>query len=206
MIFDNENKLRCDSFLVTSQNAIGEPDDARTIIVNLTKSNIKYSGNNDIVCIELIADKNFEVQQEGNNIISAQKDDLLSFDKIKIASNVLQVGFPTSLYLGGFEFFDINRPLLRGGIVAGIHSRVNTFIIDCPAFYGNSGGPVIQHFEDDIYKIIGIVSRYIPFVTEWRNRHERQFTREEFYNSGYAVCVPLDSILESISNVKSVAK
>jgi len=206
VIFDSDNKLRCETFLTTSQNYIGEPDDARTLIVDLTKSNIIESGNDDIICIELVLNNNYEVQLEGRNIITAKTEDLLTSDKIKISSNVIQVGFPTSLYLEGFEFFDINRPLLRKGIVAGIHSKENTFIIDCPAFYGNSGGPVIQSTENDEYKIIGIVSRYIPFVMEWRNRHERQFTREEFYNSGYAVCVPLDSIIESITKSKSVAK
>ncbi|WP_100611244.1 trypsin-like peptidase domain-containing protein [Confluentibacter lentus] len=206
VIIDKNNNLRSDSFLCTSQNSIGEPEEAKTIIIDLSKSKISEFNGEDLVIVELIKDKNYEIQQEGINIISAKEDDLLALKDIRIASNVIQVGFPSSLYLEGFQFFDINRPLLRKGIVAGIHSRENTFIIDCPAFYGNSGGPVVYPLDNGETKIIGVISRYIPFVTEWRNKHERQFTREEFYNSGYAVCVPLDSIINHIIKSKSIVK
>ncbi len=206
VIIDKENNLRSDSFLCTSQNSIGEPEEAKTIIIDFSKSKIQEFETEDIVIIELVKDKNYEVQQEGANIISAKQDDLLALKDVQIASNVIQVGFPSSLYLEGFQFFDINRPLLRKGIVAGIHTKENTFIIDCPAFYGNSGGPVVYPLDNNETKIIGIISRYIPFVTEWKNKHERQFTREEFYNSGYAVCVPLDSIINHITNLKVPVK
>jgi len=198
VLFNEKNELRCDSFYCTSQNSLGELEEARTINIDLSKSDIIETKSIDIACLELILEENYDVQQEGKNIIAAKFQDLLLLDKIIVSKPVIQVGFPTSLYLEGFQFFDTNRPLLRKGIIAGIHSKNNTFIIDCPAFYGNSGGPVILPSENGNTKVIGIVSRYIPFVTEWKNKHERQFTREEFYNSGYAVCVPLDSIIENM--------
>ncbi len=149
-----------------------------------------------MVLIELYKNTNYEISQEGNDIIAASLDDLKPYSEIEIACNVLLVGFPTSLIID--NFFDLDRPLLRAGIIAGIDHKSKTFIIDSPAFYGNSGGPVLQLDNNGNFHIIGIVSKYVPFVTEWKNKHEKAFSRQEFYNSGYAICVPLDEIIEIV--------
>lgn len=202
VLFNEKNELRSDSFYCTSQNSLGEPEEERAIVIDLSASNIIETKSIDIVSLELVSGKNYEVQQEGKNIIAANIEDLLSLNDIIVSAPVIQVGFPTSLYLKELQFFDINWPLLRKGIIAGIHKKGNTFIIGSPAFYGNSGGPVILPSENGNTKVIGIVSRYVPFMVEWKNKYERKFTRKEFYNSGYTICVPLDSIIENISELK----
>ena len=193
----NENgDIRENTLLVTSQNYIGELDDARTIEIELDAINVIFSETEDIAVISLGNNEHYNIQQEGNNIVQVTVDDISKLEDIQISNDVLLVGFPTSLYMEGAKFFDINRPLLRKGIIAGINEKDNTFIIDCPAYYGNSGGPVLDSTDKNDLKIIGLVSRYIPFVTEWRNNREQSFSRQEFSNSGYAVCIPLDNIFE----------
>ncbi|SCZ00515.1 S1 family peptidase [Flavobacterium caeni] len=199
VLFDGE-RLRCDSLLITSQNHLGEIDDAKTVVIDeMSEIKIVKSHDSDIAAIFLEDENHFRVEQEGKNIISIQEDNIDKLEDIRIANNILLIGFPTSLIIEGARFFDVNRPLLRKGIVAGINSKDNTFIIDCPVFYGNSGGPVVEYKENGEIKLIGIVSKYIPFVTEWRNNRESAFSRQEFSNSGYAVCVPIDEILTLLS-------
>lgn len=198
VIYDKKDNLRNNEYLCTSQNYLGGSLDTFMMSIDLTKSIITLFQNVDLVLIELIKDKSYYIQQTGNDITTVKMDDLLPLNKIQIAADVIQVGFPTSLYITRLNFFDVNKPLLRKGIVAGIHEKDNTFIIDCPAYYGNSGGPIVQIDEKNNLKVIGIVSRYIPFITEWRNKHERELIKEEFHNSGYAICVPLDLVISKI--------
>jgi S1-C subfamily serine protease len=198
VLFDNKNQLRSNLLLITSQNYIGNGSHLRMIQVELDKADIKFSETEDIAIISLINKESYTVQEEGTDIISAKKTDLIKLAKVEIANDILLVGFPTSLIMPENVFFDINRPLLRKGIIAGINEESKTFIIDCPAYYGNSGGPILDFSDKENMKIIGLVSRYVPFVTEWKNNYERAFSREEFSNSGYAICTPLDYIFDII--------
>lgn len=195
VIYEDSGTLRND-LLVTSQNVIGDKEDLNSIAVDLSKSKIQTFPVSDLALIELENDVNVEVSQIGKNIISVELTDILKLNQINIAADTILVGFPTSLI--NEDEFDIDRPLLRSGIVAGINPKTNTFIIDSPAFYGNSGGPILLKGSNNEYSVAGIVSRYIPFVTEWRNKHEKAFFRQEFYNSGYAICVPLDEIIDHL--------
>lgn len=197
VLFDGNN-LRSESLLITMQSHLGDPEDAKTLVIDqLSTAKVFLTTSSDIVAIEI--DENFRVEAQGKNINSISINDLDIIENIAIANNILLVGFPTSLILRETKFFDINRPLLRKGIVAGINIKENTFIIDCPVFYGNSGGPVIEYKGDGNMKLIGIVSKYIPFVIEWKNNREAAFSRQEFSNSGYAICIPLNEIIRLIS-------
>ncbi len=178
--------------LLTSMNYDGAVPFAYSANVNLANSKILTFPEKDIVLIELVEGVNYDITEKGLDISPVNAADLDIFANIEIASNVYIVGFPSSLV--DPKDFEVERPLLRHGIVAGINSKNNTFIIDSPAFYGNSGGPVLQRNEKGIF-IIGLVSRYIPFVTDWFNSREQNYTRQEFYNSGYAICEPLDDII-----------
>jgi hypothetical protein len=160
--------------------------------VDLTHSNVIEFPGKDIVILELIEGINYDITEKGLDVTPADTTDLDLFTNVEIASNIYIVGFPSSLV--DPKDFEVERPLLRYGIVAGINNNNNTFIIDSPAFYGNSGGPVLQKNEKGIF-IVGLVSRYIPFVTDWFNLREQNYTRQEFYNSGYAICEPLDDII-----------
>ena len=200
VLFDEKDKLRCKSLLITFQNHTSEQEDAKTIVIDeLDKIKIFKSFKSDIIAISLNDPELFRIEENGKDIVSVNGDDIGELKTIEIANNILLVGFPTSLIMQNAVFFDINRPLLRKGIVAGINSKENTFIIDCPVFYGNSGGPIIEYRENNEMKLIGIVSKYIPFVTEWKNNRESAFVRQEFSNSGYAICVPICEITQLLS-------
>jgi hypothetical protein len=110
-------------------------------------------------------------------------------------------GYPTSLGFPQKPQFDSHRPLLRKGIVAGKNLQTRSIILDCPAYQGNSGGPVIQIEMDDKnflmthFNIIGVVSQFIPFTDIWLNIRER-YSNMTMLNSGYSIATPMDVVLE----------
>src|SRR5690606_18808210 len=69
---------------------------------------------------------------------------LAPYNNIRIGTDVLIVGYPSSIGLLNKPQYDYYKPLLRKGIVAGVYPHQRTFIIDSPVFGGNSGGPVLQ--------------------------------------------------------------
>ncbi|HBA36325.1 TPA: hypothetical protein DCZ15_00450 [Candidatus Falkowbacteria bacterium] len=122
-------------------------------------------------------------------------------EEVLISNNVFLSGYPTSLGMADSPQFDYNKPLLRKGIVANVYKNHGTIIIDCPVYYGNSGGPVVEVEQDGLnglhYKIIGLVSQFIPFVQKWVNTRNR-LVNTEFENSGYSVVVAMDKVFELI--------
>lgn len=191
----NKDKLLTDLW-IKSRNYDGTDIDGYSAKVDLNERNVITFDNLDIAIIKLEEEFNFTIESEGTDISFATIDDVIAFEQIKISSSIFLVGFPSSLTID--DFYDVDRPLLRTGIVAGKNINKTTFIIDSLAYYGVSGGPVVQKDDDGSIKIIGIVSRFVPFITEWKNKHEMSLTRQDFYNSGYAVCLPLDCVLSQI--------
>ncbi len=63
-------------------------------------------------------------------------------DNLFLVEDVIVVGFPGSIGLKQSPQFDYEKPLLKRGAIASISNNFNTFIIDCPVYFGNSGGPV----------------------------------------------------------------
>lgn len=118
-------------------------------------------------------------------------NDMLGFEGSKLANDVIVVGYPNVLGSKfGYNQFDKTRPLIRKGAVAGKNISNRTIIIDSPAYGGNSGGPVWQLLPaEKRFKIIGIVSEYIPS------------DKEIIDNSGYLVCVPIDEVHSLISKL-----
>jgi hypothetical protein len=91
--------------------------------------------------------------------------------------------------------------LLRKGIIAGKNPSRRTIILDCPSYYGNSGGPVVQAERLGLgkteFKIIGIVSQFVPFKETWVNVTHKM-SHWEISNSGYTVVMPIDLVLDLI--------
>ena len=191
----NKDVLRSELW-IKSRNYFGDPEDGYSAKVTLTQDNVFTFENLDIVLIKLLAEFNYEVEFPGVDISHATEDDIDAYANVSIGKSIYLIGFPSSLTVD--DFYEVDRPLLRTGIIAGKNVTNNTFVIDAMAYYGVSGGPVVQIDEEDNIKIVGIVSRYVPFITEWRNRHETSFSRQDFFNSGYAVCIPLDNIMNKI--------
>ncbi|HXD92132.1 MAG TPA: trypsin-like peptidase domain-containing protein [Bacteroidia bacterium] len=204
VLFDEKDDLRCETLLITSQNSRGVENDIRNIVIDMMHAKTYKSDENDIAAVLIETADYITVQQEGENIINADSESTRPLDQIGISNEVFLVGFPTSLIFQDSQYFEVNRPLLRKGIIAGVNAKNKTFIIDCSAYYGNSGGPIIELCEDGLLRLIGIVSRYIPFVTEWKNNREPSISHTEFYNSGYSVCVPIDAVFLLLDGIAEV--
>lgn len=122
---------------------------------------------------------------------------------VDVGADVFMFGYPTSLTATApiRNMFDPTQPLLRKGIVAGVSPNKQIIIVDCPSYQGNSGGPVLQveHPSLDVtsFRIIGLVSSFVPFQEEWENKTYR-YSYVGISNSGYTVIVPIDAALELV--------
>lgn len=108
-------------------------------------------------------------KDRGWNVIPG--DQVLVREAAVPGADVFMFGYPTSLTAGIANLFDPTTPLIRKGIVSELSTRSAAIVIDCPAYFGNSGGPVIQVTKADFisthFHLIGIVSGFIPFREEW---------------------------------------
>jgi len=126
---------------------------------------------------------------------------LTQYADVVLGNDVFVYGYPISLGMRSMPQFDPYKPLLRKGIVAGKYDPRQTIIIDCPAYAGNSGGPVIQVSPIGLgemkFKIIGVVTEFIPFDVS----KVVPFLRPGYFatNSGYAVVESTDRIFEILA-------
>jgi len=88
-------------------------------------------------------------------------ESLTRYADVDVSSQIFMFGYP-SVGLAGYAQIDSGRPLVRGGIVAGLNPTLKTIIIDAPVNHGNSGGPVVQLSRTNRLRIIGIATQYIP--------------------------------------------
>jgi len=119
----------------------------------------------------------------------------IKFKDVKIGNDVFVLGYPSSL---AGEQIEYNRPLLRKGIIAGINASKKTIIIDCPVYFGNSGGLALQVSGipgSHQYHAIGVVSQYVPFVDELKSS-QFGYVNRSVENSGYGIVVPTDTIFD----------
>jgi S1-C subfamily serine protease len=133
-----------------------------------------------------------------NGLVTVSPDIVKTFNQVLTGNEVIEYGYPTSLGLQELPQLDLRRPLLRKGIVAGLNPQKRSIILDCPAYPGNSGGPVLQ-IENEVFQIhfevIGVVREYVPFADV--SRHS---TFAIFNNSGYSIATPMDYVWELINN------
>lgn len=137
------------------------------------------------------------LEQTAQYVTSVDIEATRPLSEIGVANDVYLMGYPVSLGLENSKYFDKTKPLIRKGIISGVNIDEGTFIIDCPSYQGNSGGPIIEHGEDGFFRVIGLVSQYIPYETTWYNNRER-IKNVEVANSGFSVCIPFDKIISLI--------
>lgn len=135
-----------------------------------------------------------------SGLLSVGIDTIKKYDEVLVANDVLLFGYPTSLGIQGSPQLDPQRPLLRRGIVAGLNPNGKSIIIDCPAYPGNSGGPVVevdrQTFGARI-DVIGVVSQFVPFEERSVN-YPITYQNINISNSGYTTVTPMDFVLELV--------
>jgi S1-C subfamily serine protease len=140
-------------------------------------------------------------------IIVAPFDYLTRYTDVDVSSQIFMLGYP-SIGVTGAAQIDRTRPLVRGGIVAGVNAALKTIIIDAPVNHGNSGGPVVQLSRTNRLRIIGIATQFVPVpedvlplnpsnASEPRASSSR--TLLALGNSGYGVVASADAIIDLIA-------
>ncbi len=126
-------------------------------------------------------------------------EDTRQLEGVLVGNDVYVLGYPRALGLQQIPQIDYERPLLRKGIVATKNPRTNTIILDCPAYGGNSGGPVLQLEQESVccrtFAVVGVVLQYVPYVAEHIDR-QGGAKGGVLSNSGYSVAASMDPVLE----------
>jgi len=131
-------------------------------------------------------------------IIVAPFEYLTRYADVDISSQIFMFGYP-SVGVAGFSQIDTSRPLVRGGIVAGLNGALKTIIIDAPVNHGNSGGPVVQLSRTNRLRIIGIATQFVPVPEDIVGVKPGESAVVALGNSGYGVVASADAIIELIS-------
>jgi hypothetical protein len=140
---------------------------------------------------------------------------LRRFDDVLVSNEVFVFGYPTSIGLLPAPQFDLMRPLLRKGIIAGLNVQNRSLVLDCPVYPGNSGGPVLEEDEEGLgerhFVVIGIVAEFVPFISQWRatttsttnappSSSSAAYNGLTVLNSGYSIATPIDFVLEILGD------
>ncbi|PWN71351.1 hypothetical protein C1631_001640 [Chryseobacterium phosphatilyticum] len=133
------------------------------------------------------------------NTVSVNPNAVALFNEVLISNDIILYGYPSSLGLQGRPQFNYSKPLLRKGIVAGLNKPTKTIVLDCPSYFGNSGGPIVQienHLDGRrTHMIIGVMSEFIPFEEQWINT-KSGLLNTHVSNSGYSIAVSMDKVFE----------
>lgn len=199
-----------------------DPKDSTSTQIQIDFANLNNNGHvyrhptSDVAAVKLAtrgtADENGLTPlefYEGVHVLSMSNSNMVGVDAISsvkrfsdvlVSNDVFLFGYPSSIGLKQSAQFDYARPLLRRGIISGKYEAQKTIILDCAAYYGNSGGPVIEMEQEGPtykYKVCGVVSEFIPYVESWVN-NMAGIENIEVSNSGYSVAVSMDPVFELI--------
>jgi hypothetical protein len=133
---------------------------------------------------------------DGKNVVGCPSESYKKAADVLISNEVFLFGYPVSLGQG--LQLDRSRPLLRKGIVAG-KTRDGRIVIDCPVYFGNSGGLVVEvtHLAGKrIIHAVGIAVELVPFVEEIYSKQFAANVGLRIENSGYSIVEPMDRVLE----------
>jgi len=143
------------------------------------------------------------LEKTGSGIVAVQIQGVKQFKDILVGNTIYTFGYPTSIGIKNIPQIDPLYPLLRSGIIAGTNAARKTIILDCPSYYGNSGGPVLEVEEVGLapkqFRVIGVVTEFVPFAETWVNITHK-YQNLTITNSGYTVAVPMDPVLELINS------
>lgn len=198
---------------------IDRKDSFKVSLVNAIRTNqLKFDIKNDVAVIKLanltpidtIGTKilnyhPFVVRTGPGSRINGWPINFCSnLSELESGSDIYIIGFPRSLGLQGR--FDLDRPLLRKGMIAGKDFTYKRIIGDGAVYFGNSGGIVIGLVYDRTtnkfeFNLIGLVSEYIPYNDILYDN--KMIARSiDYKNSGYSVIIPTDFIIPVLKSIK----
>jgi hypothetical protein len=207
-LYKDSQKLRLVSTIATLLSYSKKGNDKTEIELQLKKlfdeGQIKYHPSQDVAVVKIgslgnpVGDMRRARPINGVKKLSGSeeiwgldKKNIKLFDDVLISNEIFSFGYPSSL--SQYPPLNIKMPLLRKGITAGKNEVNKIIIIDCPSYYGNSGGLVIEKEQTQLFETkfnaIGVVSSLVPFI---------KGSPENFENSGYSIAVPMDPVLELI--------
>jgi S1-C subfamily serine protease len=223
VLFDpNSSQLISDKAILTSYSQDVNDNTPNILEIDLiklqNKGDLSFHAQADVAIIKILnlglgkASKFVEgitmIARAKEGILGVHPTTLKKFSEILVANDVYVFGYPVSLGMKNIPQIDYQRPLIRKGIVAGKNENLQTIILDCPVFPGNSGGPVLEvEIEGDNlhFRIIGVVSQFIPVAETWVNQLF-SYTNLSISNSGYSVATPIDFVLEIITQLEKTRK
>jgi hypothetical protein len=140
-----------------------------------------------------------EYSAEDRSLVGMPKEQFKKYEEVLISNDVFIFGYPNSL---GDQRennqIDYSRPLLRKGIIAGKNNKNKTIILDCPVYFGNSGGLAVE-IEDGKIRGVGVICEYVPF-TEIMQSMQYGTINTSIENSGYSIITPFDFINELLNS------
>lgn len=220
----DENQRKKGEYLLKAKNGFvryySDNANLKTLDINFyglfNKGKLKFENDADILICKIGQLDTFgfpKLQYDEENVkklnpISSIRNfdinDIASFDETILGNDIFVFGYPKVLGLNGTDQFDFNQPILRKGAVASKYYKNKTIIIDCPSFGGNSGGPVVEVFNESFvpeFKLIGIVVSFIPYAEIWTNARYN-IKNMELVNSGYSVIEPIEKVYSLIKQIK----
>lgn len=190
------NLLECDLKLLLNKNLVVSHNQFDVAVALIGKTEKIDSVNMMISYNEAISKSN----PKASRVHSFLPEDILESKDVPVGTEVHIFGYPTSLGIKEIPQLELTQPLLQRGIVAGKNYKLNTIILDCPVYKGNSGGPVVATINkgsETEFKLIGIVSEFVPFEEKWIN-DKYGYANVEYSNSGYSIIAPIEIMLELI--------
>jgi hypothetical protein len=192
------------------------PDSSSTVmtldLATLTQSgDVRYSPNHDVALVRfeqcnptnsglvsLLSGVSFQTKQ--TTFMQTPSSLCDRFDDTVVGTDILIFGFPSSIGIAQMPQIDFDLPLLRKGIVAGKNLNRRVYVLDCPSYQGNSGGPVIgKEINGNItrFPVLGVVTEMVPYSESWQNSR-LGYVNQNISNSGYSIAEPMDTVLEMV--------
>jgi hypothetical protein len=225
VLFNAENNLRGQNAVLVCPTSDINDNTTTDLRIDLNQlnisNNVRFHANKDIASINLgtivphVDRDGYRITyfpginyiHEGNSpivFVNAQNSVKLIAD-VLISNDVFLYGYPSSLGLRESPQFDYTKPLLRKGIIANVYIPQGTIILDCPVYYGNSGGAIVEVDHNGIqnsHKIIGVIIEFVPYIENWKNQ-SNGIIHTDMFNSGYSVAVAMDYVFELIGFIQA---
>lgn len=216
---DNNYKRYSNSLVAKCPDVQDVEDSCLMLNITLSDKNTFYHPQYDVAIVHLgtytLLDNNTKLHPTYSDDVVKTQDPLntslvygaKSFKTIRelnLGNDVYILGYPTTLGVKSYlDYFDTNKPVIRKGIISHVNLKKQHVIIDCAVFAGNSGGPVLQTNFNSVpqYSLIGLVSQYVPYRQDYYIPNEN-IKQTNYINSGYAVIVAMDNVIETISLFK----